>query len=80
VQLADALMRPIEEWREVVKNDFESHIFEAHPSIAELKAAMYEAGALYASMSGSGSAVFGLFAEEPKLSVKSDNYLKIMKL
>ena len=80
VRLADALMRPIEEWREVVKNDFESHIFEAHPSIAELKAAMYEAGALYASMSGSGSAVFGLFAEEPKLSVKSDNYLKIMKL
>lgn len=80
VRLADALMRPIEEWREVVKNDFENHIFEAHPSIAELKAAMYEAGALYASMSGSGSAVFGLFAEEPKLSVKSDNYLKIMKL
>lgn len=80
VRLADALMRPIEEWREVVKNDFESHIFEAHPSVAELKAAMYEAGALYASMSGSGSAVFGLFAEEPKLSVKSDNYLKIMKL
>ena len=80
VRLADALMRPIEEWREVVKNDFESHIFEAHPSIAELKVAMYEAGALYASMSGSGSAVFGLFAEEPKLNVKSDNYLKIMKL
>ena len=80
VRLADVLMRPIEEWREVVKNDFESHIFEAHPSIAELKTAMYEAGALYAAMSGSGSAVFGLFAEEPKLSVKSDNYLKIMKL
>ncbi len=78
--LADALQRPIGEWREVVKNDFESHIFESHPVIAELKQAMYDAGAVYASMSGSGSAVFGIFDEEPKLEQVNTNYLKIVKL
>ncbi len=80
VRLADALTRPIEEWRGVVKNDFEAHIFEAHPAIAELKNAMYEAGAVYASMSGSGSAVFGIFDAEPQIDISTDNYLKITKL
>ena len=63
-----------------MKNDFEPHIFVAHPAIAELKKAMLDAGAVYASMSGSGSAVFGLFDKEPKLSVGEDNYLKVMIL
>ena len=80
VRLADALTRPIEEWRGVVKNDFEAHILEAHPAIAELKNAMYEAGAVYASMSGSGSAVFGIFDDEPKLDDVNANYLKIIEI
>lgn len=80
VRLADRLQRPIEEWQGSVKNDFEPHIFEAHPAIAELKRAMLEAGAVYASMSGSGSAVFGIFEAEPKIDVTNDNYLKITKL
>ncbi len=80
VHLAELLKRPIEEWRECVKNDFEPHIFAAHPAIAELKRAMYEAGALYASMSGSGSAVFGIFDAEPNLKLNRDIYLKITKL
>ena len=80
VRLVDALQRPIGEWQGVVKNDFEPHIFVAHPAIAELKKAMLDAGAVYASMSGSGSAVFGLFDKEPKLSVGEDNYLKVMIL
>jgi 4-diphosphocytidyl-2-C-methyl-D-erythritol kinase len=80
VRLAEALQRPMGEWREVVKNDFEKHIFEAHPAIAKLKNAMYDAGAVYASMSGSGSAVFGIFDEEPKLNVVDADYLKITKL
>ena len=63
-----------------MKNDFEPHIFAAHPAIAELKRAMYEAGALYASMSGSGSAVFGVFDAEPNLKLNRDIYLKITKL
>ena len=80
VRLSEALSRPIGEWQGVVKNDFEPHIFEAYPAIAELKNRMMEAGALYASMSGSGSAVFGLFAEMPNLRIESDNYFKITKL
>ena len=80
VSLTEALRCPIGEWRRVVKNDFEPHIFAAHPTIAELKNMMYEAGALYASMSGSGSAVFGLFEAQPQLQLSDDNYLKITKL
>ena len=80
VRLADALRKPIGEWRAVVKNDFEKHIFESHPTIAELKQVMYDAGAVYASMSGSGSAVFGIFESEPELRLVDANYLKIVKL
>ena len=80
VRLAEALQRPIGEWQGLVKNDFEPHIFESHPAIAELKKALLDAGAIYASMSGSGSAVFGIFDEEPKLKQTKANYLKITKL
>ncbi len=80
VRLAEALQRPIEEWQCVVKNDFEPHIFVAHPAIAELKKMMLDAGAIYASMSGSGSAVFGIFNEKPKLEISNTNYLKITNL
>ena len=80
LRLADALKHPMGEWQGVVKNDFEPHIFAAHPAIAELKKAMLNAGAIYASMSGSGSAVFGIFDHLPKLDIASNNYLKITKL
>lgn len=80
LRLVDALRRPLNEWQGCVKNDFEPHIFEAHPAIAALKQTMLDEGALYASMSGSGSAVFGLFADEPKIELSNDNYLKITKL
>lgn len=80
ISLAKALKAPIEEWRWCVKNDFEPHIFAAYPAIAELKQKMYDAGALYASMSGSGSAVFGIFDAKPDLDIEANNYLKITKL
>lgn len=57
--------QPIEEWRAVVKNDFENSIFESYPEIEKIKNDMYDKGALYASMSGSGSSVFGIFKEKP---------------
>lgn len=60
-RLSELLKMPVAEWRDKVKNDFEPHIFAAHPRIAMLKNAMYGQGAVYAAMSGSGSAVFGLF-------------------
>lgn len=80
VRLSDALQRPIEEWQGVVKNDFEPHIFAAHPAIAELKKMMLDAGAVYASMSGSGSTVFGIFESRPELNINTNNYLVITRL
>lgn len=71
--LAEALQRPVEQWRECVKNDFEPHVFAAHPLIAQLKQLLYDCGAEYASMSGSGSAVFGIFAEPPCVEPSCEN-------
>lgn len=59
------LNSPIEEWRDSVINDFEAGIFPRHPRIGQIKEELYERGAVFASMSGSGSTVFGLFREEP---------------
>ena len=61
VSLAERLRRPVGEWQASVTNDFEASVFAAHPAIRAVKERLLAAGALYASMSGSGSAVFGLF-------------------
>lgn len=58
---------PIEGWRDFLKNDFEETVFEIHPVIKNIKDVLYEAGALYASMSGSGASVYGIFKNEIKL-------------
>lgn len=55
---------PIEKWRDAVANDFEATVFPKYPAIAELKEDFYRRGAVYAAMSGSGSAVFGIFKED----------------
>ena len=60
--LRQAIRRPIGEWRHLIVNDFEASVFPAHPAIAALKDDFYRRGALYASMTGSGAAVFGIFA------------------
>lgn len=61
------------DWAELVENDFETPVFTMFPLIGDIKSAMYESGALYASMSGSGSAVYGIFENEPDLNeIKQD--------
>ena len=67
IPLDEIITRPVTEWRHALKNDFESPVFARHPAIGHIKAQLYDAGALYAAMSGSGSAVFGLFHREPSL-------------
>ena len=59
---------PVKEWKEELKNDFEKSIFPLYPEIAGIKDKLYSMGALYASMSGSGSSVFGIFKEMPSVS------------
>jgi len=59
--LRQLVKQPVERWRDTVVNDFERSVFPSHPKIEALKRAFYEAGARYASMTGSGSAVFALF-------------------
>lgn len=59
--LLEALSHPVEEWRGTVVNDFEKSVFMHHPEIAAIKMTLYSMGAAYASMTGSGSSVFGLF-------------------
>jgi len=55
------LSSPVESWKDRIVNDFERGVFANHPEIAALKQSFYDSGAIYAAMSGSGSAVFGLF-------------------
>jgi 4-diphosphocytidyl-2-C-methyl-D-erythritol kinase len=59
--LRELISEPIENWRETVVNDFEKSVFPLYPEIAAIKDRLYDLGAVYASMSGSGSAVFGIF-------------------
>lgn len=61
VPLREALGRPVEQWPEVLVNDFEETVFANHPELAAIKRSLYDSGAVYASMSGSGSALFALY-------------------
>jgi 4-diphosphocytidyl-2-C-methyl-D-erythritol kinase len=61
VSLLQTINLPVETWKENLINDFEEVVFKQHPQLLEIKAALYNRGALYASMSGSGSAVYGVF-------------------
>lgn len=61
ISIKDILSMPISAWKETLRNDFEEKIVENHPRIGELKTGLYAQGAMYASMTGSGSTVFGIF-------------------
>ena len=60
---------PVEEWKDWVSNDFEKSVFHKYPQIADLKRLLYARGAIYASMTGSGSAVYGLFKKDQKIDI-----------
>lgn len=63
----EVVHQPIETWRDELTNDFEQSVFTLHPEIGAIKDRLYDLGAVYAAMSGSGSAVFGLFREDLKI-------------
>ena len=63
---------PIEQWSTHISNDFEAPVFAQHPTLAAIKQQLYDQGALYASMSGSGSAIYGIFPKNQKATIKTD--------
>lgn len=62
--LLEIIKKPVDEWKYVMKNDFEKSVFPLFPIIEQVKNDLYQHGACYASMSGSGSSVFGIFKTE----------------
>lgn len=73
----EVIRRPVAEWKDILINDFEASVFPQHPVIGEIKQELYNQGAIYASMSGSGSSVFGLFAPDaalPEINRKSNSF------
>lgn len=68
LSLKDMANSPVSEWREWVENDFETFAFQTHPVIGNIKQRLYDNGAVFASMSGSGSAVYGIFENAVDLS------------
>lgn len=63
VPLSEILSMPVEEWKGRLANDFETTVFAKHPALAAIKQSLYDSGAVYASMSGSGSALFAIYKD-----------------
>jgi 4-diphosphocytidyl-2-C-methyl-D-erythritol kinase len=78
MRISEAVSKPIEEWKYFLKNDFETAIFAQFPEIKEIKAMLYSRGAIYASMSGSGSSVYGIFDNAVDISDLSEKYFVVM--
>ena len=80
VSINNTIKLPLREWKEVLVNDFETSIFKKYPEIANVKEQLYLAGALYASMTGSGSSVFGIFENgaRPVFNFPDHYFIKII--
>jgi 4-diphosphocytidyl-2-C-methyl-D-erythritol kinase len=75
VSIKEIISFDIKEWKNLLKNDFETSLFPKYPVLKEIKEALYSQGALYSSMTGSGSAVYGIFNERKEIkNIFSTNY------
>lgn len=74
VNLKEAISRPVAEWKNIITNDFEAPVIKLHPEIGAIKQSLYDAGADFALMSGSGSTVYGLFKQNINPELNSSNY------
>ena len=75
--LKDIIKQPIFTWKDHLKNDFEEPVFKLYPAIKEIKESLYKMGAVYASMSGSGSTVYGIFEKQqyPEMNFNSTYFV-----
>jgi 4-diphosphocytidyl-2-C-methyl-D-erythritol kinase len=71
---------PIEKWKDELHNDFEKVIFKQHREIVDIKDSLYVAGATYASMSGSGSTVYGIFPKDKKIALNFPSHYFVKEL
>ncbi len=71
--LKQSISKPIQDWIYTISNDFEPAVFEAHPSLQVIKSRLYEAGAIYASMTGSGSTIYGIFEKSAVPEITFEN-------
>lgn len=78
--LKAAIGQPVSAWKGVIGNDFEEPVFKAHPELAAIKATLYGAGALYAAMSGSGSAMVGIFPKNALPAIEWDEAYRVFKI
>jgi 4-diphosphocytidyl-2-C-methyl-D-erythritol kinase len=73
--LTELITRPVTEWKELIFNDFERTIFYRYPQIKMIKQALYDSGAVYSLMSGSGSTVYGIFNKQPVIPGKLKEFV-----
>ncbi len=79
-RIKEIITQPITTWKAELKNDFENSVFDKHPVIKKLKKQLYNEGAVYASMTGSGSTVYGIFEHniDPQFLSGTDYFYKII--
>lgn len=70
IGLGELYSHKISEWKKIIANDFEDFVFKVYPEVSELKKALYKKGAVYCSMTGSGSAVYGIYEQKPELTAR----------
>ncbi|PLX18488.1 MAG: 4-(cytidine 5'-diphospho)-2-C-methyl-D-erythritol kinase [Marinilabiliales bacterium] len=74
ISLPDLIKMPVQEWENSIQNDFENSAFKDYPELKRIKEKLYSLGAVYSSMSGSGSAIYGIFNQEIDLSEQFGDY------
>lgn len=72
--ISSIVSKPVEQWNGLLFNDFEATVFARFPQIKQIKETLYRKGAVYVSMSGSGSSVYGIFEQKPDISDFAENY------
>jgi len=80
LSLKESILKPVESWKETISNDFEAPVLEAHPALAAIKEKLYAEGAIYASMSGSGSAFVGIFPKNQAINIAFHASYKVFVL
>ena len=80
VDLRQAVLQPLNTWRDTITNAFEKNIFARYPILSSMKDEMYRLGAVYAAMSGSGSTIYGIFDHAPQGTVSGSCFCKVILL